>query len=208
MSLLFNMLSRFVIAFLSRSKHLLISWLQSPSAVILEPNKINSVTVSSFSLFFPFPPAQEGSPSVLGEILLLSCFHLPGHSAPTRTLLLAHLAPGLRMHYCSLNTTRTHVPQGLCICCHHPQEWPSLQKPMWFNPVSPASPRGLSDHANTLFYPKTQVYLMPSPCLIYVHSNQHHLTCDTFIWLFISYPPPLQYELHNGKSVLCYIPSA
>ena len=46
MSLLFNMLSRFVIAFLSRSKHLLISWLQSPSAVILEPKKIKSVTVS------------------------------------------------------------------------------------------------------------------------------------------------------------------
>ena len=46
MSLLFNKLSRFVIAFLSRSKHLLILWLQSPSAVILEPKKIKSVTVS------------------------------------------------------------------------------------------------------------------------------------------------------------------
>ena len=46
MSLLFNMLSRFLIAFLPRSKHLLISWLQSPSAVILEPKKIKSVTVS------------------------------------------------------------------------------------------------------------------------------------------------------------------
>ena len=46
MSLLFNMLSRFVIAFLPRSKHLLISWLQSPSAVILEPKKIKHVTVS------------------------------------------------------------------------------------------------------------------------------------------------------------------
>ena len=46
MSLLFNMLSRFIIAFLPRSKHLLISWLQSPSAVILEPKKIKSVTVS------------------------------------------------------------------------------------------------------------------------------------------------------------------
>ena len=44
MSLLFNTLSRFVIAFLPRSKHLLISWLQSPSAVILEPKKIKSVT--------------------------------------------------------------------------------------------------------------------------------------------------------------------
>ena len=48
MSLLFNMLSRFVIAFLPRSKHLLISWLQSLSAVILEPKKIKSVTASTF----------------------------------------------------------------------------------------------------------------------------------------------------------------
>ena len=46
MSLLFNMLSRFLMAFLPRSKHLLISWLQSPSAVILEPKKTKSVTVS------------------------------------------------------------------------------------------------------------------------------------------------------------------
>ena len=46
MSLLFNMLSRLVITFLPRSKHLLISWLQSPSAVILEPRKIKSDTVS------------------------------------------------------------------------------------------------------------------------------------------------------------------
>ena len=50
MSLLFNMLSRLVIAFLPRSKHLLISWLQSPSAEILEPPKIKSVTVSIVSL--------------------------------------------------------------------------------------------------------------------------------------------------------------
>ena len=46
MSLLFNMLSRLVITFLPKSKYLLISWLQSPSAVILEPPKIKSVTVS------------------------------------------------------------------------------------------------------------------------------------------------------------------
>ena len=46
MSLLFNMLSRLAITFLPRSKHLLISWLQSPSAVILEPPKIKSLTVS------------------------------------------------------------------------------------------------------------------------------------------------------------------
>ena len=46
MSLLFNMLSRLVITFLPRSKRLLNSWLQSPSAVILEPRKIKSATVS------------------------------------------------------------------------------------------------------------------------------------------------------------------
>ena len=49
MSLLFNMLSRLIITFISRSKCLLISWLQSPSAVILEPPKIKSVTVSIVS---------------------------------------------------------------------------------------------------------------------------------------------------------------
>ena len=49
MSLIFNMLSRLVIAFLPRNKHLLISWLQSPSAMILEPPKIKSVTVSIVS---------------------------------------------------------------------------------------------------------------------------------------------------------------
>ena len=51
MSLLLKMLSKLVIAFLPRSKHLLISWLQLPSAVILEPKKIKSVTVY---IFFPF----------------------------------------------------------------------------------------------------------------------------------------------------------
>ena len=49
MSLLFNMLSRLVITFLPSSKHLLISWLQSPSAVILEPRKIKSATVATVS---------------------------------------------------------------------------------------------------------------------------------------------------------------
>ena len=50
MSLLFNMLSRFVITILPRSKLLLISWLQLPSMVVLEPKKIKFVTVS---IFFP-----------------------------------------------------------------------------------------------------------------------------------------------------------
>ena len=56
MSLLFNMLSRLVITFLPRSKRLLISWLQSPSAVSLEPRKIKSATVSPLVL----PNENEG----------------------------------------------------------------------------------------------------------------------------------------------------
>ena len=54
MSLLFNMLSRLVIAFLSRSKRLLISWLQSPSAVILEPSKIVSQCFHCFPIYLPW----------------------------------------------------------------------------------------------------------------------------------------------------------
>ena len=53
MSLLFNILSRLVITFLPRSKRLLLSWLQSPSAVILEPKNIKSDTVSTVSHLFP-----------------------------------------------------------------------------------------------------------------------------------------------------------
>ena len=64
MSLLFNMLSRLVIAFLPRSKRLLISCLQSPSAVILEPKKIKSVTASIVS------------PSICHEVMGLGCHDL------------------------------------------------------------------------------------------------------------------------------------
>ena len=56
MSLLFNMLSKLVIAFLSRSKRLLISWLQSPSAVILEPRKIKS---DSFLIYLPWSDGPD-----------------------------------------------------------------------------------------------------------------------------------------------------
>ena len=67
MSLLFNMLCMLVIAFLPRSKHLLISWLQSPSAVILQPKKMKSITVSivfpsicHLSIYlFPIYPVME-----------------------------------------------------------------------------------------------------------------------------------------------------
>ena len=70
MSLLFNMLSRLVIIFLPKSKRLLISWLQSPSAVISEPPKIKSATVSTLS------------PSIHNEVMGLDPMILVLHSFP------------------------------------------------------------------------------------------------------------------------------
>ena len=67
MSLLFTMVPRLVITFLPRSKHLLISWLQSPSAVILEPRKIKSATVSTVS------------PSICHEMMGPDAMILVGH---------------------------------------------------------------------------------------------------------------------------------
>ena len=61
MSLLLNMLSRLVITFLPRSKHLLISWLQSPSAMILKPPKIKSDTVSTVSPFISYEVMGPGA---------------------------------------------------------------------------------------------------------------------------------------------------
>ena len=76
MSLLFNMLSRFIIAFLPRSKHLLISWLQSPCAMILQPKKIKFLTVSIVS---PSVCHEMMGP---GGILVfwMLCFNLFFHS--------------------------------------------------------------------------------------------------------------------------------
>ena len=59
-SLLFKMVSKLVIAFLPRSKHLLISWLKSPSAVLLEPKKIKSATVSISPPYICFPSDASG----------------------------------------------------------------------------------------------------------------------------------------------------
>ena len=77
MSLLFNMLSRLVIAFLPRSKRLLISWLQSPSAVILEPKKTKSVTVSTVYILVCCLclPISMQSPLSQGYYLLWSLLH-------------------------------------------------------------------------------------------------------------------------------------
>ena len=72
MSLLFNMLSRLVITFLPRSKHLLTSRLQSPSAVILEPRKIRSATVSTVS---PYICHEKQLPWLAVGLVSCRCLH-------------------------------------------------------------------------------------------------------------------------------------
>ena len=71
LSLLFNTLSRFGIPFLSRNKCLLISWLQAPSAVILEPKKIKSATASTF---FPYICHEVMGPDTMILVFLLLNF--------------------------------------------------------------------------------------------------------------------------------------
>ena len=99
MSLLFNMMSRLVIAFLTRSKHLLISWLQSPSTVTLEPKKVKSVTSSTFSPSICINPSvnsiQFSSVQSLSRVLLYD---------PMDCSL-----PGLRVHHQLPEFTQTHV---------------------------------------------------------------------------------------------------
>ena len=93
-SLLFNMLSRLVITFLPRSKRLLISWLHSPSAVILEPPKIKSATVWTVS---PSICHEEMGPDAV--IVVFECwalsrlFHSPLSLSPRGSLVLLHFLP-------------------------------------------------------------------------------------------------------------------
>ena len=85
MSRLFNMLSRLVITFLPRSKCLLISWLQSPSAVILEPLKIKSATVSTVSPSICY--------EVIGPDAMILLFHSPLSLSSRGSLVLLHFLP-------------------------------------------------------------------------------------------------------------------
>ena len=88
MYLLFNMLSRLVITFLPRSKHLLISWLQSPSAVILEPPKIKSATLSP-SIFYEV----MGPDAMILVRVLSQLFHSPLWLSSRGSLVLLHFLP-------------------------------------------------------------------------------------------------------------------
>ena len=92
MSLPFNTLSKFVIAFLPKSKRLLISWLQSPSTVIFEPKKIKFVTVSTFS------------PSV--------CHEVKGQDAMIFIFLMLSLKPAFLLSLVEEEWDKERVPTG------------------------------------------------------------------------------------------------
>ena len=94
MSLLFNMLSRLIITFFPRSKHLFISWFQSPSAVILEPPKIKSDTVSTISP--TICPEVMGPDAMIFVSWMLSfkpSFHYPLSLSWRGSLVLLHFLP-------------------------------------------------------------------------------------------------------------------
>ena len=94
MSLLFNMLSRLVITFLPRSKRLLISWLQSPSAVILEPRKIKSDTVSTVSPSICHAVIEPDAKILVFRMLSLSQhFHSPLSLSSRGSLYVLHFLP-------------------------------------------------------------------------------------------------------------------
>ena len=94
MSLLVNTLSRFVIAFLPRSKHLLISWLQSSASVILEPKERKSVTVSTFPLSICHEVMGSDAIILVFECLVLSqLFRSPLSPSSRGSLLALHFLP-------------------------------------------------------------------------------------------------------------------
>ena len=117
-SLLFNMLSRFVIAFLPWSNHLLISWLQSPSIVILEPRKIKPVTIFIFSP--SICPKVVGTDAVIFIFLTLS--FKPAFSLFSFTL--------IKRLFDSSSLYVLRVGYHLCIwgcCCFSWKSWFQLE---------------------------------------------------------------------------------
>ena len=118
MSLLFNMLFRLVITFFPRSKRLLIAWLQSPSAVILEPQKIKSATVSTVS------------PSIFQEVL-----RVPWTSRRSNQSILKEISPG-----CSLE--RLMLKLRLQYFGHLMQRADSLEKTLMLGKIEGRRRRG------------------------------------------------------------------
>ena len=131
MSLLFHMLSRYVIAFLPRSKHLLIPWLQSPSAVILESKKINSTDAS---IVFPFICHEVMGPDAMILVFCMLSFK-PAFSLSSFTFIKRLFSSSL------LSATRIVSSAYLKLCIYLWGNW-------YFNRLS-----GNNSNSNKLSYP-------------------------------------------------------
>ena len=140
MSLLFNTLSRFVLAYLPRSKHLLISWLQSPSTVISEPKKRKAVTAPTFS------------PSICHEVMGLDAmiffFFFAFHSMYLFTYFFYFISFNFTILYWFC-----HISKGSChryTCVPHPES-SSLLSPHTIPLGHPSAPApSIQYHASNL----------------------------------------------------------
>ena len=113
-SLLFNMLSRFVRAFVPSSKCLLISWLQSQSPVILEPKKIKSVTVSIVSPCICYEVMGLGAMILFECYVLSQLFHSPSSLSSRGSLIPLHFLNQFALLFLCFSVFKTHSePQSL-----------------------------------------------------------------------------------------------
>ena len=120
LSLLFNMLSRFVIAFLPKDKSLLISWLQSLSAVILEPKKIEPDTVSTFP------------PSICHEVMGLDAMILVFSMLSFKPTFHSPFSPSTRLFSSSLLSVWSHLHIWGCWYVSWQSWFRLLIHPVWF----------------------------------------------------------------------------
>ena len=158
-SLLFNMLSRFVVAFLPRSKHLLISWLKSPSAVILEPKKRKFVAVFTFPPFIchevigldamiivlwmlSFKPAfslcsftlinRLFNSYLLFAIRVVACIYEAVDISPRNSWFQLTIHPAWHFAWCTLHKSEINRVTKYSLDILLSQFWTNLFFPVWF----------------------------------------------------------------------------
>ena len=188
MSLLFNMLSRWVIAFLPRSKRLLISWLQSPCAVILEPPKIKSVTISIVS------------PSICHEMMGLDAMILvfwikPAFSLSSFTFIKRLFSSSLSAIRMVSSVVAVHGLNCPMVCgifpSHGSNQCPLLSKGI-FLPLDHQGSllwilRNLHSHVTTTYNQEIFSSLQIVPLFLFVVSSWPSNSWQALIWfLFLS----------------------
>ena len=146
--LLFNTLSRFVIVFLPRSKHLLILWLQSPSMVILKPPKLKAVTISSFSPSVCHGVMGLNAMIFVFWILSFKCVSVQFSSVQLLSHVRLLVTPWITAHQASLSITNSRSsPKLMCIKSVMPSSHLILCRPLLLLLPIPLSIRVFSDES-------------------------------------------------------------